>query len=313
MGADPEQGLRCAGMWLLVMGILGGVILPSGSLWAFIVGCMLTCCASGETGLRKQISCARCLSITGIVFCAISIIAAVIFGAYIMTAQGLFCGVYMQAIDAHCAGIGARRLLFPSDVGVTPDVKHLSAGMLPHKNLLHGIEYDDEKPTLGGRVLSECASGCLDSWKGDGMCDSVCNNAECNYDNGDCDGGTSGTSCSTGCPDSFLGDGFCDSNCNNADCNYDNGDCTGSEPSGGNGGTPQQQCEAARLSMELGCGWLTGLGLAVLLIPTIYDVIYIIAFSYVLIRSGQLERQPAGAHGGVVMSSIATAHAGNKA
>ncbi|CAK0821138.1 unnamed protein product [Prorocentrum cordatum] len=32
-----------------------------------------------------------------------------------------------------------------------------------------------------------CADGCYDGWLGDGMCDSACNNWECNYDRGDCD------------------------------------------------------------------------------------------------------------------------------
>ncbi len=35
-------------------------------------------------------------------------------------------------------------------------------------------------------ALGECASGCYASWRGDGMCDSSCNNAACNYDSGDC-------------------------------------------------------------------------------------------------------------------------------
>ncbi|CAK0856455.1 unnamed protein product [Prorocentrum cordatum] len=32
-----------------------------------------------------------------------------------------------------------------------------------------------------------CADGCYNGWPGDGYCDSVCNNWECNYDGGDCD------------------------------------------------------------------------------------------------------------------------------
>jgi len=35
-------------------------------------------------------------------------------------------------------------------------------------------------------MSGECAPGCPDSWLGDGVCDSVCNVAACNYDNGDC-------------------------------------------------------------------------------------------------------------------------------
>ncbi|CAJ1385491.1 unnamed protein product [Effrenium voratum] len=35
-----------------------------------------------------------------------------------------------------------------------------------------------------------CASGCSDSWPGDGICDDACNNAACNYDGGDCAAGS---------------------------------------------------------------------------------------------------------------------------
>ena len=35
-------------------------------------------------------------------------------------------------------------------------------------------------------------------------------------------------SCSFSCPSSYLGDGFCDPGCDNAACNYDNGDCAAS-------------------------------------------------------------------------------------
>ena len=66
--------MRCAGVVLLVFGILGGIASPTGPLWAFIVGCMLVCCAPGPEGMRKQAPCARCLSITGIVFSALSLV-----------------------------------------------------------------------------------------------------------------------------------------------------------------------------------------------------------------------------------------------
>ena len=69
-------------------------------------------------------------------------------------------------------------------------------------------------------------SPCRDDWKGDGECDDVNNNAECNYDYGDC------------CKKDWIGDGECDDRNNfitcitdpNADENkvpgrYDGGDC----------------------------------------------------------------------------------------
>lgn len=35
--------------------------------------------------------------------------------------------------------------------------------------------------------VPKCHEGCLYSWLGDGFCDNLCNNPECNYDNGDCE------------------------------------------------------------------------------------------------------------------------------
>lgn len=73
-----------------------------------------------------------------------------------------------------------------------------------------------------GKVGADCSTGCYDSWRGDGWCDSECDNAACNYDDGDC----GSTSCSFMCSNSQLGDGTCDYWCNTEACNYDDGDCT---------------------------------------------------------------------------------------
>ena len=81
-----------------------------------------------------------------------------------------------------------------------------------------------------GKVGADCSTGCYDSWRGDGWCDSACDNAACNYDDGDC-GSTS--SCSFMCSNSQLGDGTCDFWCNTEACNYDDGDCTNDDNSGG--------------------------------------------------------------------------------
>jgi hypothetical protein len=65
----------------------------------------------------------------------------------------------------------------------------------------------------------QCALGCEDSYLNDGHCDNACNNAACDYDDGDCD------KCTQGCENSYLNDGHCDNVCNNYACNYDGGDC----------------------------------------------------------------------------------------
>ena len=54
-------------------------------------------------------------------------------------------------------------------------------------------------------------------WIGDGECDDATNNAECNYDGGDC------------CDDEWIGDGECDDATNNVECGYDGGDCCGDD------------------------------------------------------------------------------------
>ena len=85
-----------------------------------------------------------------------------------------------------------------------------------------------------GKVSADCSTGCYDPWRGDGWCDSACDNAACNYDDGDCG---SNPQCSMWCDNSQVGDGTCDFWCNVSSCNYDDGDCTnddnGDDTSGG--------------------------------------------------------------------------------
>ncbi len=72
-----------------------------------------------------------------------------------------------------------------------------------------------------------------------GFCDDESNNADCNYDGGDCCGSCIDTDyCSqcaclgeiigNGIPNALVGDGFCNDKTNIADCDYDGGDCCGS-------------------------------------------------------------------------------------
>ena len=60
---------------------------------------------------------------------------------------------------------------------------------------------------------------------------------------------SSSTGCADGCHSSYLADGTCDSSCNNAACNYDNGDCktspSGTSPSGS---TSSSYCVASSSS-----------------------------------------------------------------
>ena len=71
---------------------------------------------------------------------------------------------------------------------------------------------------------------------GDGYCNDETNNADCNYDGGDCCGSCVVTEqCSecqclgeidgNGVSSPSIGDGYCQDGNNNAACNYDGGDC----------------------------------------------------------------------------------------
>ena len=69
-----------------------------------------------------------------------------------------------------------------------------------------------------------------------GYCEDHVNNAECNYDGGDCCGPNVQTSKCADCicysqhcdgPQELISDGYCNDETNNADCNFDGGDCCG--------------------------------------------------------------------------------------
>lgn len=111
--------------------------------------------------------------------------------------------------------------------------------------------------------VPKCSKGCLDSWLGDGYCDSACNTTQCMWDAGDCSsnstknrvgsetnykGRYSSThntytppsnnapvkakeevppipACEPSCPDTWLGDKVCDPRCECYECGWDGGDC----------------------------------------------------------------------------------------
>ncbi|XP_075250719.1 N-acetylglucosamine-1-phosphotransferase subunits alpha/beta-like isoform X2 [Convolutriloba macropyga] len=102
-----------------------------------------------------------------------------------------------------------------------------------------------------GWPVPPCKDECPNAWIHDGYCDAACNNAECDFDGGDCKsqnelgqspavrdreapenennfGGLnsqSDGSCAVGCTDSWLGDKYCDMSCNKRVCGFDAGDC----------------------------------------------------------------------------------------
>ena len=84
-----------------------------------------------------------------------------------------------------------------------------------------------------------CKAGFIPSVVGDGFCNDETNNADCNYDGGDCCGYDVNTARCSDCKcyhnetcifgtHPLVADGFCNDETNTADCNYDGGDCCGS-------------------------------------------------------------------------------------
>ncbi|XP_072171737.1 N-acetylglucosamine-1-phosphotransferase subunits alpha/beta-like [Diadema setosum] len=89
--------------------------------------------------------------------------------------------------------------------------------------------------------VPNCAEGCPSSWIKDNYCDKACNNSECEWDGGDCEGvqaqggmgiGLHGGStnldqmyCNTGCANGWIADKYCDQACNVPECGFDAGDC----------------------------------------------------------------------------------------
>ena len=87
------------------------------------------------------------------------------------------------------------------------------------RGVVEGVGRDQSRPTCtnppmaGGSRL--CAPGCIAAYLGNGVCDAPCNNDDCDYDFGDCHGGTETnvTSCAPGCPISWISDHYCDETC----------------------------------------------------------------------------------------------------
>ena len=67
--------------------------------------------------------------------------------------------------------------------------------------------------------IMTCEDGVIYEMIGDGYCNDETNNADCNYDGGDC--------CPT--PD-LVANGICNDETNNGTCSFDGGDCCLSSP-----------------------------------------------------------------------------------
>ena len=243
MAANPEQGLRCAGTWLLVMGILGGVISPFGSLWAFIAGCMFVAECRRHRAAQADPLCALCLHHG---HCLLHDLAHRRNCRWRLPHERAerFCGLYTNSVDYYC-GSGRR-------LDATSKTNFLSATGVTGRALQSCTDDDvciQNKPGWSSTDLCSTSTfWCTDStWQQD-MMDCCC--ASCGYD----------TQCNPGCPDSWRADGYCDDNCNVASCNNDDGDCDGSGSGTGGGrrrqrgrqrgGSGSSYCEMARAALD---------------------------------------------------------------
>ena len=128
-GRTPEQdisGLKCAAGFCLVLGIL---MLPdlTISVPAIVVGSMILCCAGRDVpSLQKQLGCAKCCAITGIVFSAIGIVTVIVIGALMLSVWVAACELDRGRTDGREGGerriVDGRRLRLevPCAVGRAP-------------------------------------------------------------------------------------------------------------------------------------------------------------------------------------------------
>jgi hypothetical protein len=285
MATDPVASLRCWGNVLLIFGILGGIGSFTGPLWAFIVGCMLVCCLAPGDGMRQQMGSVKCICIVGIIFCTIAIIGYIAVGAWFLGAHGIFCDVVQNSLSQSCSGRHLEAI---------KSLARYETKAIAHPKLL------EFKTVEEGRALQSC--GCPSSWVSDGMCDAICNNAACNFDAGDCSpsGGAQACSdpqCMCDRTDSIMtvaclrNNDQCDDVCNTLACGYDGADCG--------------VCHV-RTAVETHCDWVEGVGVAILVAPTLLHIIYIVGFSFVLKRSGELLSKPPTQMSGVVMQQPVT-------
>ena len=96
-------GMKCIGIALIIFGILGLENIPLG-LPALVAGSMVACCASDLPSMKKQLGCAKCCSIIGIVLAVIIAVIYAIVGGVVTSAAYRGC-------EQVQSGIACRRQL----------------------------------------------------------------------------------------------------------------------------------------------------------------------------------------------------------
>ena len=91
-GSAEISGLKCWGGTCIFFGILA---LPDLALAlpALITGCAITCAGDSVVEVKRQVGCAKCCSITGIVFAVLTVILAIIIGVLLSTTWYGLCEI----------------------------------------------------------------------------------------------------------------------------------------------------------------------------------------------------------------------------
>ena len=99
--STPVRALRCYGCALAILGLLG-FLTPTGAIWAFVCGCLLTCCDTEHTdaSMRNQVHCARQCAIIGIIFSLLTIVGCVVTGMYLWLDNTTVCSSAGAALTA---------------------------------------------------------------------------------------------------------------------------------------------------------------------------------------------------------------------
>ena len=187
-GSAEISGLKCWGGTCIFFGILA---LPDLALAlpALITGCAITCAGDSVVEVKRQVGCAKCCSITGIVFAVLTVILAVIIGVLLSTTWYGLCEIAQNYWQTCGSGSSRRALssvpataahgMVQKRIGVPgfaleKDLSELLAGLLVYA--LPPLYRRDEN---GGRVqidllpsgrqLSSDSDSCRHSF--DGECD----------------------------------------------------------------------------------------------------------------------------------------------
>lgn len=105
---NVASSLRCYGCALIFLGLLG-FLSPTGAMWAFACGCVLTCCDTEHTdeSLVRQLQCARQCAILGIVFCALTIIGCLSTGFYLYVNDASICNVVVTTLAGDSVSVSS--------------------------------------------------------------------------------------------------------------------------------------------------------------------------------------------------------------